>query len=163
MERVCIIVLPWQSLVQICGGNKQTNCWAGTKTMRKENTNESQHQHMPRTMIAKISDFQNQKYNKKFNNYETTVPFHFNIETIFRLASSQFILSASKSSSWKNYSNFISSSDMILCIHEQHGTMAKYFELKQNKKGTFDTQNYQVETYDHRTEDNRPRGSSVPL
>ena len=26
----------WQPLAQICGDNKQANCWAGTKTMRNE-------------------------------------------------------------------------------------------------------------------------------
>jgi hypothetical protein len=28
--------LAWQPLAQICGDNKQANCWAGTKTMRNE-------------------------------------------------------------------------------------------------------------------------------
>jgi hypothetical protein len=28
--------LQWQPLAQICGDNKQANCWAGTKTMRNE-------------------------------------------------------------------------------------------------------------------------------
>jgi hypothetical protein len=28
-----LFCLAWQPLAQICGDNKQANCWAGTKTM----------------------------------------------------------------------------------------------------------------------------------